>query len=323
MKLRFTLIELLVVVAIIAILAAMLLPALREARERGRRIACLSNERQYGIAFASFQADNERLPNYKCLVYDLISLVGQPLDNAASGAAMATYVTHQDRGIFLRDYLGVNLVTMSRAQHSYIPNWKAPGVQRCPSAPHNQYADNAMKDNDPYNPNTEFQRWGAMRLFYMTSGMNVCYTPSPTFNGGRDIWVDRRSLAAMQYPAFTLGVYENNLEGGTYNHRGEGMNIVTMDGAGRWVPTSQCYYTGNYVVGSSTGARWDHLYDGDDGNGLPVYMPRDYATVSTGMPNMQVYVPAWDGQPVFNGGHTGVPNMDKHLRDMGFRVSLW
>lgn len=54
----FTLIELLIIVAIIAILAALLLPALKQAKVKAKSVACMSQFKQVATAFASYTVDS-------------------------------------------------------------------------------------------------------------------------------------------------------------------------------------------------------------------------------------------------------------------------
>ncbi len=58
----FTLVELLVVVAIMGILMALLLPAVQGAREAARRMTCVSNLKQLGVAAINYQSQHNKLP---------------------------------------------------------------------------------------------------------------------------------------------------------------------------------------------------------------------------------------------------------------------
>ena len=65
-RFRFTLMELLVVVAIVAILAALLLPALTHARERAKMVVCASQHRQLGVLFTTYYNDfDDALPGQR------------------------------------------------------------------------------------------------------------------------------------------------------------------------------------------------------------------------------------------------------------------
>ena len=114
----FTLVELLVVVAIIAILAALLLPALTRAKARGQSAACVSNLRQLGTGLQTFLSDRHYYP------------VNELNKKPASGPDSERFWTGQ----LVREAFGIS---------EPPTNFNQKGVWRCPSA---RWADDVLKD---------------------------------------------------------------------------------------------------------------------------------------------------------------------------------
>ncbi|MBI4027004.1 MAG: DUF1559 domain-containing protein [Verrucomicrobia bacterium] len=103
----FTLVELLVVIAIISLLAAMLLPALKQAMEKSKQAACLNNMKQVGLALLMYAQDwDEYLPKGNITEsgwatqwgWRAVLLTGQWYNASGNGASVSGYI--QDLKVF-------------------------------------------------------------------------------------------------------------------------------------------------------------------------------------------------------------------------------
>ena len=126
----FTLIELLVVIAIIAILIALLLPAVNQAREAARRTQCKNNLKQLGLALFNYESTQTCLPPTAVVVL----LPGNVLETAYAGP-FTRILPYIDQG---NTYNQINLNTTYGDLANQPAVARVTGTFLCPSETNRQ-----------------------------------------------------------------------------------------------------------------------------------------------------------------------------------------
>jgi prepilin-type N-terminal cleavage/methylation domain-containing protein len=253
---RFTLIELLVVVAIIAVLTALLLPALGQARERARRIVCLSNQKQIYIGSVVYSEDSD----------DYLPDGGYT--TGGTNVVMSRLGFESTRRL-AKDYLSIPVFT-----YTYNPPHLGGPTLTEPTDYEMKYATITFGGTGNASrgvmgcPSSRMEDLTTGYIDYWLGGLGAgyCYNNSPYdpsfYSGGREKYYHTRlSRAGAEYQGYQKIFITDNTwasAAGMGNgpqtfantchtsSRPQGMNYITGDGAGDWAGLSECFEVGNW-----------------------------------------------------------------------------
>ena len=244
----FTLVELLVVVTIVAVLLALFLPALAAARERGRRAACLSNQRQIYIGTVAFAGDHDGLlPPAGGLQLDGTRVVHFYKDNNLKwGPNSGRSGFFNWSSEFWLGYL--NLPYLKNAAGSY--GIKRPSLLYCPSGYRPQPLTNGVPCGQSFLVDQDHL------TDYFFSGFSFAYNGVVGCTNVQAGDIALLNMAGFWGPAqdpngvplYPIVFSIDCADGGGMNQphslsattfAAPGMNILRTDGSGQWITTNQ------------------------------------------------------------------------------------
>lgn len=227
--LKFTLIELMMVISIIAILAAMLLPALGHAREVAKASSCQNNLRQLAMANLNYH------DSFAYLVP--MSAAGKTNDTVRwHGTVSVSGEVYDRSGSPLYDFIGKNTKIFD------CPNFKAESLSAGPSRNSGGYAYNKLIGNKaglPSAPDNSYYTGGIqLQLLKKSASTVIMFADSACLvnaagvkqNNPSGMIAEFHELAQTNAGSSGSGTGINSKPTMHFRHQGMTVNVVWMDG---------------------------------------------------------------------------------------------